>query len=207
MQVVIVEDNELLRNNLRLLLEGEREVSVAGCYADAEDALKNIEVTVFDLLLVDIGLPGLSGIELIREVKSRLPDIDILAHTVFDNRETVYSAIKAGASGYILKGASPRELIEALHNLHRGGAPMSPKIARAIISDMQDGCKEERYILSPREIQIIKKLENGYTYSEIGDELNISSHTVHSHIKNIYEKLHAAGRSDALLKAHKKGII
>ncbi|MBT3273356.1 MAG: response regulator transcription factor [Spirochaetales bacterium] len=206
-RIVIVEDNDLLRNNLQILLEGEKGVSVVGTYPDAEDALENIDDIPFDILLADIGLPGRSGIELIGEVKSRYPDVDILAHTVFDNRGTVYSAIKAGASGYMLKGSSPRELIEALHSLHHGGAPMSPKIARAIITDMQDGSEKEHYILSPRETQILKGLEDGFTYAELAEQFNISSHTVHSHIKNIYEKLHARGRQDALVKARKKGII
>ena len=207
MRIIIVEDNELLRSNLSILLNGEKDIIVADAYASAEDALSGINQTSFDLLLVDIGLPGLSGIELIHQVKQDFPEVDILAHTVFDNRDTVYAAIRAGASGYILKGTTPRELIEALHSIDEGGAPMSPKIARAIIRDLQEGSEEEQYLLTPREIQILRGLESGCTYNEVADEMNISSHTVHSHVKNIYEKLHAHGRQDALIKARKKGII
>jgi len=137
----------------------------------------------------------------------RTPDIDIMAYTVFDNRDTVFKAIKAGASGYILKDATPRELIEALHNLYNGGAPMSPKIARAVINEFQNKVIKEEFLLSPRETEILRGLEKGFTYNELADNLNISYHTVHTHIKNIYEKLHAEGRESALLKARKKGLL
>ena len=207
MRIIIVEDNELLRNNLTLLLGGEHDIMVTRSFGSSEDAIDGLRDIDFDLLLVDIGLPGLSGIELIRRVKERNPEIDILAHTVFDDRDTIYKAIRAGASGYILKGATPRELVEAIRNLVEGGAPMSPRIARAIIHDMQEKSGEEQYILTARETEIIRRLESGYTYNEAADELNISSHTVHTHIKHIYEKLHAKDRKDALIKARKKGII
>ena len=207
MRLLIVEDDKLLLDNLRLLLSGEPGIAVVGAYASAEDAMPHIQEADPSILLADIGLPGKSGIELIAQVKKESPDIDILAHTVFDNRDTVFSAIKAGASGYLLKGCSPRELIEALFDLHNGGAPMSPKIARSIIREFQAAGIDEQYLLTPREKEILLQLEKGYTYNKLADELNISPHTVHTHIKNIYEKLHVRGRDEALLKARKKGII
>ena len=207
MRLVIVEDDKLLLDNLRLLLTGEPGIEVEGAFTNAEEALAKVEKLSPDLLLVDNGLPGMSGIELILAVKKRLPDIDIMAHTIFDNRDTVFAAIKAGASGYILKGATPRELIESLHSLFQGGSPMSPRIARALIQEFQDKVGDDPYILTPREKEILKSLEKGLTYSEIADILYISHHTVHTHIKNIYDKLHARGRQDALRKARKKGII
>ena len=207
MNLVIVEDNTLLRENLRLLLEGEEGISVEGAYESAEEALAPIRKIDPDVLLVDIGLPGRSGIELIGDVKKENPDIEILAHTVFDSKDVVFSALKAGASGYILKGASPREIVEALFSLHQGGAPMSPKIARAVIREFQDSRGKEEELLTAREKEILLGLEQGFTYNEIGTNLHISHHTVHTHIKNIYEKLHAQGRRSALFKAKKKGII
>jgi len=207
MNLVIVEDNTLLRENLRLLLEGEQGISVEGTFASAEEALSPIREIGPDVLLVDIGLPGRSGIDLIGDVKKDNPEIEILAHTVFDSRDVVFSALKAGASGYILKGASPREIVEALFSLHQGGAPMSPKIARAVIREFQTSRGKEEELLTAREKEILLGLEQGFTYNEIGTNLHISHHTVHSHIKNIYEKLHAQGRRSALFKAKKKGII
>ena len=159
------------------------------------------------MVLCDLGLPGMSGVELIKTLKKSMPAIEFMAHTVFDDRENVFSAIKAGASGYLLKGSSPRELIEALYELYKGGSPMSPKIARRVIHEFQDENIGEQFILSHREKAIIKCVEHGMTYKEIAVELSISAHTVHSHIKRIYEKLHAKDREEALSNARKTGMI
>ena len=207
MKVSIVEDDVLLRQNLKLLLSGERGISVVSVYGSAEEALSGIKRTRPEILLADIGLPGMSGIELIRELKEQMPGLEIMAHTVFDDRETVFSAIKAGASGYLLKGSTPRELIDALHTLVKGGSPMSPKIARKVIREFQDEGIDEQYFLSHRETEIVKEIENGLSYKDIAVKLAISPHTVHTHIKNIYEKLHAKDRQGALVAARKKGII
>ncbi|MDA8098850.1 MAG: response regulator transcription factor [Nitrospiraceae bacterium] len=207
MKVAIVEDDVLLRENLNLLLSGEKGISVVGVYGNAEQALGGLREVKPDILLADIGLPGMSGIELIGLIKERMPDLEIMAHTVFDDRETVFSAIKAGASGYILKGSTPRELIDALHTLSRGGSPMSPKIARKVIREFQNEDVGEEYLLSSREKAIVREIEAGMTYKDIGAKFGISPHTVHTHIKNIYEKLHAKDRQQALVVARRKGII
>jgi len=208
MKIAIIEDNTMLRQNLVLLLGGEADLEVCGDFGTAEEALDPLEALAPDLMLVDIGLPGkLSGIELISLAKEILPDVEVLVHTVFDDRSKVFDAIKAGASGYILKGASPREIIEAIYNLARGGAPMSPKIARAVINEFHSKSIEDNYLLTPREKEIIRELEKGHTYKDLGEKLCISPHTIHTHIKNIYEKLHATSRKDALIKARRKGII
>jgi len=207
MKVAIVEDDRLLRENLKLLLSGETGISVVATYATAEDALVGLKRARPEILLADIGLPGMSGIELIDRIKDQLPELEIMAHTVFDDRETVFSAIKAGASAYILKGSTPRELIDALHTLARGGSPMSPKIARKVIREFQDEGVDEQYVLSHREREIVREIENGLTYKDIAVKFSISPHTVHTHIKNIYEKLHAKDRQGALVAARKKGII
>ena len=207
MKVVIVEDDQLLRENLRMLLSGEPGIAVKGAYGSAEEALSAVRKAAPDVMLVDLGLPGMSGVELIKKIKEQSPGTDIMTHTVFEDRETVFSAIKAGASGYILKGSTPREIIEALNNLHQGGAPMSPKIARKVIQEFQDESISEQYLLSNREREIVKEIEKGLSYKEIAERFHISPHTVHAHIKNIYEKLQAKDRQEALVKARKKGII
>lgn len=207
MKVIIVEDNQLLRENLKMLLDGEPGISVAGAFGSAEEALPAVRQAAPDVMLVDLGLPGMSGVELIKKVKDRFPNVEIMTHTVFEDRETVFAAIKAGSSGYILKGSTPREIIEALNNLHQGGAPMSPKIARKVIQEFRDESIGEQYLLSKREQEIVREIERGLSYKEISDKFNISPHTVHAHIKNIYEKLQAKDRQEALVKARKKGII
>jgi DNA-binding NarL/FixJ family response regulator len=207
MRIVIIEDDPILIESLTLLLKGENGIVVAGAFRSAEDAIEGLVGAAPDVMLTDIGLPGMSGIELIKKAKEVLPELEIIAHTVFEDRDRVFAAIKAGASGYLLKGSSPRELIESIHELHKGGAPMSPKIARKIIQEFQDEAVGGQFLLTQREREIIKLIEEGLTYKGIAEELNISTHTVHTHIKNTYEKLQAKGREDAVAKARKKGII
>lgn len=207
MRLVIVEDDPLLLENLTLLLSGEGGITVAGSYRSAEDALKLLDTAKPEVMLTDIGLPGMSGVELIKKAKEAMPGLEIMAHTVFEDRDKVFSAIKAGASGYLLKGSSPREIIESIHSLYKGGAPMSPKIARKIIHEFQDEATSDLFLLTPRETEIVKRVEEGLTYKDIGERLGISTHTVHTHIKKIYEKLQAKDRNDAIIKARKRGII
>jgi len=207
MRILLVEDNALLRENLRILLSGESTVELVAAYESAEEALAEFRSVRPDVLLSDLDLPGMSGVELIRRVKRSCPDMDIMAFTIFEDRDTVFAAIKAGASGYILKGSSPRELLEALTSLSQGGAPMSPKIARKVIREFQAAGDENVSPLSHRECEILKSIEQGLSYKEISDRCCISPHTVHTHIKNIYEKLQVKDRPSAILKARKKGII
>ncbi len=207
MRLAIVEDDPLLLESLRMLLSGESGITVSGAFRSAEEALPALGQIRPDVMLVDLGLPGMSGVELIKKIKEEAPSPEIMAHTVFEDRENVFSAIKAGASGYILKGSSPREIIEAIHEVHKGGAPMSPKIARKVIHEFRDESIGDQYILSLREKEIVKCIEEGLTYKEISHTLGISSHTVHTHIKRIYEKLHAKNRGEALSKARKSGMI
>ena len=207
MKLIIVEDDPILLESLKLILGGEAGITVAGAFGSAEDALRSLRKASPEVMLTDLGLPGMSGIELIKKAKDDMPSLEIMTHTVFEDRENVFAAIKAGASGYILKGSSPREIVEAIHEIHKGGAPMSPKIARKVIHEFQDENVEDQYILSQRERDIVKCIEQGLTYKEISLRLKISSHTVHTHIKNIYEKLQAKDRGEALVKARKTGII
>ncbi|MBC8017813.1 MAG: response regulator transcription factor [Verrucomicrobia bacterium] len=208
MRLIIVEDNRLILENLRLLLSGETGITVDGAFACAEDALQELTDLKPEIMLVDLDLPGISGIELIRQVKGRTPEVEMMAYTIFEDRETVFAAIKAGACGYILKGSSPRELIESLNSLYQGGAPMSPKIARKVIREFhEDDEDSEKALLSHKEKNIVRCVEQGLTYKEIAERFYISPHTVHTHIKNIYEKLHAKDRREAIKTARKKGLI
>jgi two-component system NarL family response regulator len=207
MRLLILEDETLLRENLRLLLNGEAKIEVVGAFGSAEEALQNLVECSPELLLVDLGLPGMSGVEFIEKAKTAMPAVEIMAHTIYEDRETVFSAIKAGASGYLLKGSTPREIVESLFVLYEGGAPMSPRIARKVIREFQAGGGEDQHLLTLREREILKCIEAGLAYKEIAGKLFISPHTVHTHIKKIYEKLQAGNREDALLRARRKGII
>ena len=207
MKVAIVEDDKRLLETYELLIGGEPTIDVVGTFTHGETALENLEQIKPDVMLVDIDLPGMSGIELTETVKKQSPNIEIIVHTVFEDRDTVFQALKAGAGGYIHKGASPRELIGAIHGLYDGGAPMSPKIARMIIEEFQEKKHQDIYLLTPREKTILKQMESGRSYKQISNTLEISVHTVHSHIKNIYEKLHATTRKELFCNARKTGVL
>ncbi len=207
MRLAIVEDDRMLLENLRLLLSGEKSISVVGAFNTGEEALQRLTENPPEVILSDLGLPGISGIEFIKKAKTVMPEVEIMAFTVFEDRETIFSAIKAGACGYVLKGSTPRELIESLNTLYQGGAPMSPKIARAVIQDFQDEATAGQYLLTPKEKEVIKAVEKGFSYKEIGKTLCVSPHTVHAHIKKIYEKLQVKTRQEALLKARRQGLI
>lgn len=207
MRLMIVEDNAQLLQKLSFILNDEMGITVVGAFGTAEAALKALRKSAPEVALIDLGLPGMSGIELISRMRDEMPGAEIIAHTVFDDKETVLSAIKAGASGYVLKGCTLRKLIDALHDIHEGGAPMSPKIARKVIREFQEDKLCEECILSPREKDILREIESGMTYKQIGEKFCISPHTVNTHVKNIYKKLQAKDRQEALVSARKKGIL
>lgn len=207
MKIAILEDDFMQRENLRLLLGGTPGFTVSGVFAGGEEALAGVGVDEPDIMVVDLGLPGMFGVEFIRIAKQRHPTIEFMAYTIYEDRDNVFAALKAGASAYLLKGCAPRELIESIQELFLGGAPMSPKIARRLIMEFRDENIRHHNMLSIREMEIIREVEKGQSYKAIAAKLYISPHTVHSHIKKIYEKLHAVNRQDAILKARKGGII
>lgn len=207
LRLLIVEDDALLRENLRLLLDGEPGVRVVAACVSAEEAMACLAREAPDVMLTDLGLPGADGVELIRRAKALRPALDILVLTVSEERESVFAALKAGACGYIVKGATPRELVEGIAELRAGGAPMSPKIARLVIRNFQDADGSDEHLLSARERGVLTGISDGRSYKEIAAQLFISPNTVHSHVKRIYEKLHARDKRDALAKARRKGLI
>ncbi len=208
LRVFVVEDDALLREHLVELLSTCGAFEVAGVAGSGAEALETFVAAKPDLALVDLGLPDMSGQALIRELSAMGTRAQMMAHTVFDDRANVLEAIKAGASGYVLKGCTPEDLVSGLKSLHAGGAPMSPRIARAVMLELRSSPDApEPDLLSPRERQLLKLVDEGLTYKQISDALHVSTHTVHSHIKNIYEALHARSRADALAKARGRGLI
>ena len=207
MRVAILEDNATLLDNLRLVLGGEGGITVVGAFSSAEEALTNLKRTSPEIMLVDIGLPGISGIDFIKLAKAEDPMLEMLVYSSSDDWKTVSSAFNAGAMGYIIKGAKPRQLLEAITDLYEGGAPMSPRIARMIVTDYHDRIDGEEDVLSQREREILTGMDKGMTYRDIAKELLISPYTVRTHIRNIYEKLPATSKADALRKAKKSGLL
>ncbi|MCA9620358.1 MAG: response regulator transcription factor [Myxococcales bacterium] len=207
-RVAIVEDDDTTREALAILLAGEEGVEVTGRFARGGDVLGELQSLDATVMLVDLGLPDMSGDALIAEVKAHRPALEVMAYTVSESRAGVFAALRAGATGYILKGCSPRELVEALRTLADGGAPMSPSVARMVVRTFQDeDAVAEDYLLTARERDVLRHLEHGLSYKEVASALSISPHTVHSHIKKVYDKLHARGRGDAVNIARMKGLL
>lgn len=211
MKIAIVEDNEPLLASLVALLDGEDDIRVTASHRTAEEAFEQTDWKDTDILLADINLPQMSGIELIQKVHPLYPGLCILVYTVHEDRTRVLEAIRAGACGYLIKGSSPQELIDALHEIYAGGAPMSPRIARAVLAElrMEDEPKDtpDDQVLTLRETDILRRLENGHSYKEISADLNVSTHTVHTHIKSIYRKLQAHSKAEAIRKGRIRGVL
>ena len=206
--VMIVEDDKRTREMHVGTLHGVEDVECVGAYESAEDAIKGLEKDIPTVLLMDIGLPGMSGIEAVRKIKEEYPTIEILMLTVYDDDEKIFNSICAGASGYILKNAKKEELIESIRGILHG-APMSPLIARRLLNLIREKTtpQEELLTLSPRERKILELLVEGYSEKRIAETLYISPLTVHTHIKNIYEKLHVHSRAAAISKAIKNRLL
>jgi len=201
--VSIVEDIDEIRNALRVLINGSPGFECVHVFADAEEALQNMSSHDIDIVLMDIGLPGMDGIECMKTLKPEMPKAQFMMCTVYDDDDHIFNALKSGASGYILKRTSPAQILEAIQDLHEGGSPMSSEIARRVVDSMQKSKKrsEATEMLTDREKEILDFLAKGFLYKEIAAELSVSKETVKKHIHNIYDKLHVQNRTEALNKA------
>ncbi len=200
--IAIVEDNAALGASLRKIIEASDGMDCIGVWTSGEDALKKIDAFRPQLVLMDINLPGISGIETTARVKQHLPEIQIIMVTVYRDHDKIFAALKAGASGYLLKRSSPGEVRDAIHDVRAGGAPMSPEIARRVVEAFHQPAETqtEELNLTPRETEILELLCEGLANKEIADRLGISNETVRVHLKHIYEKLHVRSRTEAAMK-------
>ena len=203
LKIFIVEDSDDIRNGYTFLINKSNSFDCIG-FVSAEDVLAAIETNLPQVILMDVSLPGMSGIECTRKIKSKHPEILIMMFTVYENNENIFNALQAGASGYILKQSTPSELIEAIEELCRGGSPMSGVIARKVVDSFKLVKERQEDELSPREREVLELLADGHRYKDIGDKLYISISTVRSHIQKIYDKLHVHNRTEALNKYNEK---
>lgn len=202
--VSIVEDDDEIRESLAILVNGTQGFSCIHTYRDCESAIKGIFEDIPDVVLMDIGLPGMSGIEGVRKIKENLPDIDILMLTVHNDSKKVFEALCAGACGYLIKDTPPARLLEAISEIYSGGAPMSSQIARMVIDSFKTTSHAD---LTQRETEVLTQLCKGKSYKMIADTLFISEETVRRHIKNIYRKLEVCSKSEAVAKALKERLV
>ena len=200
--VSIVEDSDKLRETLVRVLNRADGFRCVSHYANAEDALKDLPQAKPDVVLMDINLPGMNGVECVRQLKKIAPEIQVMMLTVYEDTENIFDALAAGASGYMLKRTAGKELLEAIEEVKRGGSPMTTHIARKVVQSFQRSAAAEAQTesLSEREQQVLDLLSQGLIYKEIAEKLGISYETVHTYIRRIYEKLQVRTRTEAVAK-------
>lgn len=207
-RLVIVEDDQGLLDSLTRIMAMQRDVIVAGSYASTEEAMESTDWQSVDVMLVDLSLPGVSGVDLIAAATFQNPRLQPLVHTVHDDRESLFAALRAGAAGYVIKGMPVLETLEAVRAVSGGRPTLSPSVARFLIDEFRGrSATKPEEALTPREVDLLTLSAQGLIYKEIGERLSISSGTVHSHIKRIYRKLQVVSREQALSRARALGYL
>jgi len=201
-KVAIVDDDDGIRASLASLIRRAPEFQLAGDYPDAETALKEIPRHPPDVVLMDINLPKMKGMECVRLLKTQLPAVQFLMLTVYEDSESLFASLKAGASGYLLKRTASARLLEAISDVHSGGSPMTPQLARRVVQFFTRPVDKSSPValLTPGEKEFLDQLANGYAYKEIADRMKISIDTVRSYVRTVYEKLHVHSRTEAVVK-------
>lgn len=205
-KVAIVEDDSKIRESLKLILNGSREYNCIALYEDAESALHDLPNKNPDVVLMDINLPQMSGIECVRLIKQKIPELHIIMLTMYQDSQKIFNSLQAGAIGYLHKSSSPVEILQAIKDVYNGGSPMSAQIARKVVQSFYrpNSDFESTVKLTERETEILDLLSKGYINKEIAEQLSISPDTVHNHLRRIYEKLQVRTRTEAVVKYLKK---
>ena len=208
-RVAIIEDLREVREGLTSLIDRTSGFQCVGSYRTMEEALKGLSVPPPDVILTDIGLPGMNGIEGTAVLRQRFPEVPVLALTVYDDEESVFNAICAGASGYLLKNTPPERLIESLKEVAEGGAPMSPDVARRVLMLFREFRPPSRasYRLTPQETELLRLMVEGHHYKTAASVLGITTSTVSFHLKNIYQKLQVHSKTEAVAKALRERLV
>jgi DNA-binding NarL/FixJ family response regulator len=209
-KVTIFEDNTNLRRGLTTLINGSVGFECVGAFGNCDNLIKNITDSKPDVVLMDIQMPGMDGIEAVKMLKPQFPKVKILMETIFEDDEKVFHSICNGAEGYILKNTPPAQILEAIREIYEGGAPMSPSIASKVLAMFKSGTsliKDESYNLTDREKEVLKYLVDGMSYKMVAEKCFVSLETISSHVKNIYKKLQVHSKSEAVGKAIKGKIV
>ena len=201
-KVAIVDDDDGIRAGLAALIRRGPAFRLVGDYPDAEVAIKEIPQRKPDVVLMDINLPGINGVECVRQLKGALPQVQFLMLTVYEDSDSLFNSLKAGASGYLLKRPASTRLLEAIRDVHGGGSPMTPQLARRVVQFFSKPEQGDASVsrLTPGEKDFLDQLAKGYAYKEIADRMSISIDTVRSYVRTVYEKLHVHSRTEAVVK-------
>jgi DNA-binding NarL/FixJ family response regulator len=203
--ICIIEDITEIQKGLKAIIETDNRFLLLKCFSNAEDAINELPLLVPNIVIADINLPGKSGIECVSIIKDVVPAIQFIMFTIYEDNDQVFEAIKAGANGYILKNTLPSKIIESLIDLSEGGSPMTAKIARKVIANMQKKeTSNELELLTTRENEVIQLLSKGFLYKEIADKLDIAISTVKRHLSHIYQKLQVQNKTEAINKLHNR---
>ena len=209
-KVTIFEDNKMFRESLQQLIDNKEGMACAGAFSDANKLVSNMQMSNPDVVMMDINMPGISGIEAVQLIKEKFPNVRIMMQTVFEDNDKIFAAICAGASGYMLKKTVPQKMIEAIRETHLGGAPMTASVAVKVLQMFRlqsTGGKNEFIDLSEREREILALLVKGKSYKAVASDCIISIDTVNTHVSHIYEKLHVHSKSEAVAKAINQKLI
>jgi DNA-binding NarL/FixJ family response regulator len=203
--VCIVEDLDEVRNGLAAIINMTEGFKVLQSFSTAESALEKFFTLKPDIVIMDIHLPGMTGIECIKQAREKSSTMQFMMFTIYENSDVVFQALEAGATGYLLKNSSASKIIESLRELHQGGSPMNAEIAKKLVVRFQKTpFAQNEYHLTPKEQQVLELMAKGYLYKEIADELNNTVNTIKQHIRNIYEKLHVQNKAEAINKIYMK---
>jgi len=207
--IALVEDDDEARGRLVASIRSDPSLRLVGEYRTGADALAEIARGTPDVFLVDLGLPDMPGLEVVRQIAARHPSCDILVVTIFGDEESIISALEAGAHGYLLKGALEHDIAEDIRQLRNGGSPLSPVIARQVLKRLVPGRRaaSANSQLTPRETEILNAIARGFTYAETGELLHLSVQTVHTHLKNIYKKLAVHSKTEAVFEADRRRLL
>ena len=208
MKVAIFEDNATFRESLEFIIVTSPDMELCGSFEDAGRLTQRIEAVQPQVVLMDINLPGKNGIDAVKEIKENFPEVQVCMQTVFEDADKIFASLCAGASGYVLKNTPAEKILQAIREVAEGGAFFTPSVAKKVLFNFQQHPKQAEYIqLTEREKEILKALVDGLSYKMIADRVGLSFHTIHTHIKNIYDKLHVNSKGEAVAKAIKQRLV
>lgn len=207
MKIAIFEDNKKFRESLEFVIVTTNDMELCGSFEDTSRLLQRIEALQPDVVLMDINIPGKNGIDAVKEIKENFPEVNVCMQTVFEDADKIFASLCNGASGYILKNTPPEKIIQAIREVAEGGSFFTPSVAKKVLNNFQKQRQGEFVQLTEREKEILKHLVDGLSYKMIADKVNLSFHTIHTHLRHIYEKLHVNSKSEAVSKAIKNRLV
>ena len=208
MKIAIFEDNKKFRESLEFIIVTSNDMELCGSFEDTTRLQQKLEALQPDVVLMDINIPGKNGIEAVKEIKEHFPHMHVCMQTVFDDADKIFASLCNGASGYILKNTAPEKIIQAIHEVADGGSFFTPSVAKKVLNNFQQQPQQVEYTqLTEKEKEVLKYLVDGLSYKMIAGKVNVSFHTIHSHIRNIYDKLHVNSKGEAINKAMKNKLV